>query len=106
MNTLVKVLVEEIAVTKLRSGKTDYSHMPYVDYAPWNYIFNVENPNDYEDFKWYLNGKLIGNSSSISLHCDDYPLGIYSITLEAKKKSNGEWYSYCAQFTITESDHS
>ena len=106
LHSLVKVLVEEIEVTKRRSGKTDYSHMPYQDYAPWNYSFNVVNSSDYEDFKWYLNGKPVGNSYSISFHCDDYPLGIYTISLEAKKKSDGEWYSYCAQFTISESDHS
>ena len=106
---IVKVIVDDIGVSFTRSGTLDMSTAPYFSYcAPWYFRFDIKNYSDYQNNRWYINGKQVTSDSgnSFSIQCDDYPVGTYTITLETKKKSNGEWYSYTAQFTITEEDHS
>ena len=104
LNGVVQVLVDEIEVTSTRYGTRKNWSDPYT--APWYWRFNIVNRNDYDEVHLYLNGKPLETVSADTLCCDDYPAGVYTISIEAKKTENGEWYSYSAQFTINESDHS
>ena len=103
--TVVKVGIDEIGVSMTRAGTTQtLSGMAYVYLGPYKYYFSVAHADDYKSFEWYINGKLVSTSSSFSLLCKDYAVGVYTVTLEAVKESNNEYYSYNAQVRVTELD--
>ena len=107
---LVKVIKDDIGVSFERNGTADPAKYPFSVYiAPWSFRFSINNYSDYDsrEVRWYINGKQVTSNigGQFSLQCDDYPVGTYTLTLETKKLSNDEWYSYTAQFKITEDDH-
>lgn len=102
---VVKVGIDEIGVSFKRAGTTQtLSGWSYVYLGPYQYSFSVAHADDYESFAWYVNGKLVSTSSSFSLACKNYAVGVYTVTLEAVKESNNEYYSYNAQVRVTELD--
>ena len=105
---VAKVLKDEIGVSFRRAGTTQTLSgnlsNPYIYLGPYEYRFYIDNADDYESFAWYINGKLVSESSSFSLACIDYAVGVYTVTLEAVKESNDDYYSYNAQVKITEVD--
>ena len=70
----------------------------------------MEDYRDYEKTNWYVNGKLVSNatwSSTVSpfkFYHKDYGPGIYTLTLEATKKSNNQLYSFTAQAEVPETN--
>ena len=54
--------------------------------------------------KIIVNGKSVSTSSGFDFKDAEYPLGIYTVTVEAVKKSDGKLYSYSAQIEIIGSD--
>ncbi len=101
---LIKILEDEMGVTSKYFGTQENWSSPYK--APWYWRFDITDRNAYEEVYFYLNGKPLETVPAGIICCDDYPVGIYTISIEAKKTENGQWYSYSAQLTIRESDHS
>ncbi len=98
----VSVLNDDIGVST-REGKDIYwdSRPP----RPYMY-FNVTNSSDYEDFKWYVNGEqfAIGYTYYNYFYYGEYIPGVYTVTLEAKRKTDNKVYSYSAQVTVPENN--
>ncbi len=99
---LVSVVNDDIGVKSRQNSNT------YTDGRPTEYgmYFEVPYPeyNDYESFNWCINGTYKGNGTSITFWYKDYIPDVYTITLEAVRKSNSRLYSYCSQLTIPESN--
>ena len=72
--------------------------------------FYLEDYRDYEKTNWYVNGKLVSNAtwnstvSPFKFYHKDYGPGIYTLTLEATKKSNNQLYSFTAQAEVPETN--
>ena len=108
LSAFITVLFDDIGVTCYRSGNTGYvvvnGQWTYGKVAPFFWSLYVPDSNNYESFKWYVNGKSVSTSSSFDFKDAEYPLGIYTVTVEAVKKSDGKLYSYSAQIEIIGSD--
>ena len=103
VSALVTVTHDDIGVTYRRAG--DYGGYGFPETAPFYWAFQISGSSaNYESYKWYVNDKVVENQYCFNFKDSEYPLGVYTVTLEAIKKSDGKLYSYTAQVEIIGSD--
>ena len=103
VSALVTVSYDDIGVLYRRTG--DYGGIGCPEIAPFYWAFQISgSSSNYESYKWYVNDKVVCDQWCFNFKDAEYPLGIYTVTLEAIKKADGKLYSYTAQVEIIGSD--